>query len=71
MQYEVKLAEGRTLQEFQSAINEIANIRQGEVTAALDRGEDVLDHEAYWFQPKSAVSYEGGIYHQVWMRQRP
>ena len=71
MRYEVLLARGKTIKDFERAINDIADIRQGEINHALDQGLDVLDHEAYWFQPKSPVNFVNGEYTQVWMRQKP
>ena len=68
MRYEVRLARGRTVKEFEKECNRLAQVRQGEIDAALDRHEDVVDMKEMWFKPDGPVGYEHGQYFQVWTR---
>lgn len=69
--YEVKLARGKTIEDFEASINGIASIRRYEIDESIESGFDVVDFAEYWFKPESPVNFVNGEYHQVWMRQKP
>lgn len=68
MRYQVRLATGKSIEAFEENCNVLAQIRQKEIDAALDRGEDVLCLNQEFFVPSGPVGYANGRYFQVWTR---
>ncbi|MHC4310929.1 MAG: hypothetical protein ACYSW3_00475 [Planctomycetota bacterium] len=68
MKYQVRLASGSSIEAFEEECNKLAQLRQQEIDAALDRGEDVMVLNQEFFVPSGPVGYANGRYFQVWTR---
>jgi len=69
MKTEVKIAKGKTLDEFEEDINRIANIREKEIRKQIDDGYVVDDFDRMHFRPSGPVSFENGLFLQIWCRK--